>query len=54
MENTPQPIPAHPQPADEQAAHDGTPGEQKTASGLDDPRYASGDVFDLKDEQTGL
>ncbi len=37
-----------------QASADGTPGEQKAAYALDDPRMAGGDVFDLKDEQTGF
>lgn len=36
------------------AAEGGTPGEQKAAYALDDPRYAGGDVFDLEDEQTSL
>ncbi|MBO3272194.1 hypothetical protein [Hymenobacter defluvii] len=36
-----------------QAAQDGTPAEQKAAYALDDPRMAGGDVFDLRDEQTG-
>lgn len=114
MEHTPQPTPSNPQPADEQAAHDGTSqygdfghpadphaprhyqaltndgsndnpdefsefrgkhaaatehycmpeaiaaaeggsdAEERAAYALDDPRYAGGDVFDLKDEQTGL
>lgn len=41
-------------PAAVRAAADGTPGEQKAAYALDDPRMAGGDVYDLNDQQTGL
>ncbi|GAB3308775.1 hypothetical protein SAMN02745146_0161 [Hymenobacter daecheongensis DSM 21074] len=36
------------------AAEGGSDAEERAAYALDDPRYAGGDVFDLKDEQTGF
>ena len=36
------------------AAEGGSAAEERAAYALDDPRYAGGDIFDLKDEQTGL
>ena len=36
------------------AAEGGSAAEERAAYALDDPRYAGGDVFDLKDQQTGL
>ena len=36
------------------AAHGGDDAEERAAYALDDPRYAGGDAYDLKDEQASL
>lgn len=37
-----------------QEAHNGTEAAMRTSYALDDPRYAGGNVYDLKNEQTTL